>query len=160
MIAHLFGDRQEVGRLTQARELDEHRQIDAGDHFDPIGFEKGHPEIRRRPAEHVREQQDALVAAHPLDRLRDVLSRIVDVVVPADRDGGELRQVADDHLGRVHQLVRELSVSHDDDANHSLLSYPSHPGYACAISRWRTRTRALLMSANALRTRSAIITDR
>ena len=42
------------------------------------------------------------VAAHALDRLRDLLARVVHVVVPADRDGGELRQVADDHLGGVH----------------------------------------------------------
>ena len=57
-----------------------------------------------------------------LDRLRDVLARVVHVVVPADRDRGELRQVADDHLGGVHQLGRELPVRDDDDANHNCLS--------------------------------------
>ena len=62
------------------------------------------------------------VAAHPLDRLRDVLARVVDVVVPADRHGGELRQVADDHLGGVDQLGRELPVRDDDDSDHGSLS--------------------------------------
>ena len=46
----------------------------------------------------------------------DVLARIVDVVVPADRDRGELRQVADDHLGGVDQLGGQLPVRDDNDA--------------------------------------------
>jgi len=33
-----------------------------------------------------------------------------------------LRQVADDHLGRVHELDRELSVGDDDDSDHDCLS--------------------------------------
>ena len=60
-------------------------------------------------------------ALHPRDRLLDLLARVVHVVVPADRHGGELRQVADDRLGRVHQLGRELAVRDDDDANHGAL---------------------------------------
>ena len=43
-----------------------------------------------------------------------------DVVVPADGDGGELRQIADDHLRGVHQLGGELPVRHDDDADHGV----------------------------------------
>ena len=85
-------------------------------------LEKRHPEVRRRAAEHVGQQQHAFLAAHPLDRLRDILPRIVHVVVPADRHGGELRQVADDHLRGVHQLGRELPVRDDDDADHRSLS--------------------------------------
>ncbi len=41
-------------------------------------------------------------------RSRDILARIVHIVVPADRHRGELGQIADDHLGRVHQLGGEL----------------------------------------------------
>ena len=85
-----------------------------------IGLEKRHAEVRRRAAEHVGQQQHAGVAAHPLDRLRDVLARVVDLVVPADRHGGELRQIADDHLGGVDQLGRELPVRDDDHANHAI----------------------------------------
>ena len=44
--------------------------------------------------------------------------RVVDIVMPADRHRGELRQIADDHLGCVEQLGRQLPVRHDDDANH------------------------------------------
>ena len=104
--------------LPQAGQLDQHRQVDAGDHLEPIGLEKRHAEVRRRAAEHVGQQQHALFAADPLDRLRDVLARVVDIVVPADRDGGELRQVADDHLRGVDQLGGELPVRDDHHANH------------------------------------------
>ena len=122
VIAHLLRDREQIGRAAQAGQLDQHRQVDAGDHLEAVGLEKRHPEVRRRAAEHVGQQQHAFLAAHPLDRLRDVLARVVDVVVPADRDRGELRQVADDHLGGVDQLGRELPVRDDDDANHDCLS--------------------------------------
>jgi hypothetical protein len=50
-----------------------------------------------------------------------VLPRVVHIVVPPDRDRGELRQVADDHLGGIDQLVGELSVSHDNDTDHNSL---------------------------------------
>ena len=52
------------------------------------------------------------------DRLRDLIARVLGVLVPADRDRGKSRQVADDRLGRVHQLRGELPVRDDDDANH------------------------------------------
>ena len=65
---------------------------------------------------------------HPLDGLRDVLARVVHVVVPADRHGRELRQVADDHLRGVHQLGRQLPVRDDDDADHVALGWPVDAG--------------------------------
>ena len=39
------------------------------------------------------------------DRLLDLVTRVVGVLVPADRDRRELRQVADDRLGRIQQFV-------------------------------------------------------
>ena len=106
------------------------------------------------------------VAAHPLDRLRDVLARVVDVVVPADRDRGELRQIADDHLGGVHQLGRELPVRDDDDANHAVTA-PTGPVPRMSQSsvlhpdrRDAGRARGAVDRASARRSRSAIITDR
>ncbi len=167
VLAHLPRDRQQIRRAAQAGQLDQHRQVDAGDHLDAVVLEKRHAEVRRRAAEHVGQQQHALLAAHPLDRLRDLLPRVVHIVVPADRHRGELRQVADDHLGGVHQLGRELPVRDDDDANHrsayriergkARASRPSRharcPGAGRAPARRRhRRARA--------RSRSAIITDR
>ena len=70
------------------------------------------------------------------DRLRDLLARVVHVVVPADRHRGELRQVADDRLRRVHQLGGELPVRDDDDANHRDRTPPP-----MSMSRCRTRSR-------------------
>ena len=70
----------------------------------------------------VCQQQHTGVAADPFDRLRDLLSRIVHLVVPPNRHGGELRQIADDHLGGVHQLSGELAVGDDDDSDHRSLS--------------------------------------
>ena len=38
--------------------------------------------------------------------------------MPADRDGDKLRQLSNNRAGRVDQLVGELPVSDDDDADH------------------------------------------
>ena len=54
----------------------------------------------------------------------NLFTRVADIVVPADRDGRELRQVADDHLGGVDQLDGQLSVGDDDDAILSLVIQP------------------------------------
>ena len=106
--------------------------------------------------------------------------------MPADRHRGHLRQIADDRLGRVDELDRELPVGDDDDSdheppavNHEVTKYTKNTldkslcvlrsswfagaritDYACPISRCRTRTRAPARSARARRSRSAIITER
>jgi hypothetical protein len=38
--------------------------------------------------------------------------------MPPDRDRAEPRQFADDHLGGIQQLGRELPVSNDNDPDH------------------------------------------
>src|SRR6185437_10470136 len=88
----------------------------------PVGFQERHRQVGGRPAEHVGQHDDAGVVVdrairlltQPLDRVSDLLPRQIDVVVPADRHRGELRQIADDHFRRVEQLRRELSVRDDD----------------------------------------------
>ena len=59
MVAHLARHREQVGELAERRELDQHRQVDAGDDLDAAGFEKRHAQVRRRAAEHVGQQQHA-----------------------------------------------------------------------------------------------------
>ena len=57
-----------------------------------------------------------------LDGGGDLVARVLDVLVPADRDREEIRQVADDGFGGVDQLGRELPVRDDDDANHRVFT--------------------------------------
>ena len=104
----------------------------------------------------------------------------IDIVVPANGDGGEVRQIADDHLRRVDQFGGELSMSDDHDADHGSILPVSircsadlqvrccraglkavHTGgYDFAISRCLTRTRTAATSARVRFRRSAIITER
>ena len=111
--------RQQVAELAQARQLHQHRQVHAGDHFDAASLEKRHREIGRRAAKHVGQHDDARARRATRAMACAISSRAsLHVVVPADRDGREMRQVADDRLGRVHQLRRELPVRHDHHADH------------------------------------------
>jgi len=118
VLAHVARDGQQIRRLRLPRQLDQHREIDAGDDFDSIAFDERHREVRRRAAEHVGEQQDARFAADALDGLRDIFPGVGYVVVPADRHGREPRQISHNHLGGIEQLGGQLPVGHDDDANH------------------------------------------
>ena len=106
--------------ICRCASLIEHRQVDAGDDLHAIGLEKRQAEVRRCAAEHVGENQHAVRTLKARDRARNRLARDRRIVVPADRHRDELRQVSDDRLGRVHQLVRELPVGNDNDANHLL----------------------------------------
>ena len=59
IVAHLARHRQQVLRLRELGQLDQHRQVDAGDDLDAIVLEKRQPEVRRRAPEHVGQQQHA-----------------------------------------------------------------------------------------------------
>ena len=109
-------------RGRQARELDEHREVDTSHDLDAVGFEKRHAEVRRRATEHVGEDEHAAFTADALDGLRNLLAGVVDLVVPANRNGCKSRQLADDHLDRVDELCGQLAVRDDDDADHRALS--------------------------------------
>ena len=81
-------------------------------------------EVRRGAAEHVGQHEDIAgsssvppaVTTDTRDRRRDFLARLIDILVPADRHRREMRQIADDHLGRVHELGGQLTMRDDNDA--------------------------------------------
>ena len=62
VLAHLARDGQQVLAGERPRQLDQHRQIDAGDHLDVVADER-HREIRRGPAEHVGQDEHRRRAA-------------------------------------------------------------------------------------------------
>ena len=76
-------------------ELDQHRQVDAGDHLDVRPVHHRDREVGGRAAEHVGEDHDAVAGVGALDRLDDVAPALLDVVVGADRDGLDLLLLAD-----------------------------------------------------------------
>jgi hypothetical protein len=124
VIPHLVRDPQEIGGRAQTREFDEHWQVYSRDDLDSILRKERHAQVRRGAAKHVRQDQYSGFPAHPFDGLCDLLSSIVHVVVPADRDGRKFRQVSNDHLGRVDQLGRQLSVGYNNHANHGSYRTP------------------------------------
>ena len=63
-------------------------------------------------------QVHGLSRAESVERARDLLSRVLDIVMPADRECREPWQIADDHFGGIDQLDGELTVRDNDDTNH------------------------------------------
>src|SRR5581483_351030 len=67
-----------------ARELHQHRQIDAGDHLDVLVIHGRDGEVRGRAAEHVGKHHDTPAAVDALERCQHVASPLVEIVVGAD----------------------------------------------------------------------------
>jgi hypothetical protein len=105
------------------RQLDEHRQIHSRDDLDTVAVEKRQPDVRRRAAEHVGQNEYALGALDLRDGFRDRFARHGGIIVPANRHCDKLRQLSDDGSRGVHELVRQLTVGDDYDANHICLPF-------------------------------------
>src|SRR5438552_6555741 len=71
---------------TDAGELDQHRQVDAGDDLDLGAIEHRDREVGRRAAEHVGEQHDAVAILDAGDALQDLAAALLHVVVGTDAD--------------------------------------------------------------------------
>src|SRR5215475_11945408 len=119
--------------LLLLRKLYDHRQVYAGYHLDRLS-QKSRGDVCRCAAKHVGEQKHSASRVDALNRLLDFAARHVHVVVPPDRDRGDVVDFADDHLRGRDKLVRQLSVSDDHRSDHLL--------YRCSslsMSRWTTR---------------------
>ena len=66
--------------------------------------------------------EEAIRSVDTGDRLGDLFSRIVHIVMPADRHRGELRQIADNHFRSVDEFRRKLPVRDHHHADHRCLS--------------------------------------
>ena len=78
----------------------------------------GDREVRRRAAEHVGQDHDAVAGVDALDRLDDVLAALLDVVVGADGDGFDLLLRADHVLQRRAELDGQPPVGDQNKTDH------------------------------------------
>ena len=75
-----------VVRLAHAGELDQHRQIYAGDHLDAAGLHHRDGQIGRCAAEHVGQDDHAIAGIGARDGVDNILAALLHVVVGADRN--------------------------------------------------------------------------
>ena len=102
-------------------ELDQHRQVDAGDHFDLGPAHAGDREIGGRAAEHVGQDRDAIAGIDALHRFDDVLAALLDIVVGTDGDRFDLLLRTDDMLQRRAKFHGEPAVGNENKADHQEL---------------------------------------
>ena len=76
--------------VAHARELDQHRQIDAGDHLDRAAIHARQREIGGGASKHIRQDDHAVPGIEAADGGHDVLSPRLHVVIRANCDGLEL----------------------------------------------------------------------
>src|SRR5436305_440085 len=98
LIAHLSREYIERLFLLLTGKLDHHREVHARYDLDESRIQKCHSYIGRSAAKHVCKQQYALVLINAGDGAFYLFTRLIDVVVPADRYGGYMIDLADNHL--------------------------------------------------------------
>src|SRR6476646_5296417 len=101
-----------------AGELDQHWQIDAGDHLDIRPLHGRDGEIGRRAAEHVGQHHDAVAAVDAGERREHVGAPFVEIIVRPDGNGLKLLLRSDHMLERGTKFMREPAMGDDDDADH------------------------------------------
>ena len=111
------GHRQ-LGGAAHAGELDQHRQVDAGDHLDIGPVEDGDGEVGRRAAEHVGQQHDAIALLHLGHAVQDLAPALLHVVVGADADGGDALLRPHDMLQRGDEFRGQAAVRDQYHADH------------------------------------------
>ena len=112
------GDVVEVGIAAHAGELDQHRQIDAGDHFHAPRLHHRDREVRRRAAEHVGQEDHAGAVVNLVDGGDDVASSLFHVVVRADRHGLARILMTDHMFERGAKFRRQLPMSDKHETDH------------------------------------------
>ena len=108
----------EARRIADRGELDEHRQIDAGDDFDLAAIHDRNRQIGWRAAEHIGENDNADAAIDLLHRRDDVLAALLHIVFGADGDGGDLLLRADDMFERGAELGGQMAMGDEDHPDH------------------------------------------
>src|SRR3954454_19781764 len=127
----------EAGVAADAGELDQHRQVDAGQNLDSAALHDRNGQIGGRAPEHVGQDHDTLAGVHLADRPDDLLAALGDVVVRPDGDSLDLALRADDMLQSGSQLVGQTPMRHEHDSNHE--SFNSVLRYAASVASPKER---------------------
>ena len=73
---------------------------------------KGKGDVRGSPSEHVGQDEYSGAMLDLGDTPLDLPARVVDVIVPSNGHGLDMRDFAHDHFGRSHEFVSELTMGH------------------------------------------------
>ena len=94
-------------------ELHQHRKIDAGDDLHPIFLQECQADVRRCPAEHVGEDNHAIIGSDALQSFTDFFPRLVDTIGPFQSDRLDDSYFCFDLLCRAQQLMGEFAMRYD-----------------------------------------------
>ena len=87
--------------ILRLRQLDQHGKVDARNDLDILLAQKGRSDVGRCAAEHVRQDQDAVIGPNSIEGVANHRRCGIDVVVPPDRDRRHSVNLANNHFSRV-----------------------------------------------------------
>src|SRR5258706_14232933 len=100
--------------FPDTRELNKHGKVNTGDDLNQSAVHDRYRQIRRRAAEHIRQDYDAVTAIHLLDRSKDCITTFLHIVLRSDRYRHNLLLRPDNMLKRSYELLRQVPVSYND----------------------------------------------
>jgi PTS system mannose-specific IIA component len=110
----------DLHRLARPFQPDQHRQIDSGDHLDPLRLHQGNGQVGGCAAEQVGQDDDAVALVDLGDRRGNVFAPRLHVVVCVDADAKDPLLRPYDMLHGHDELLREPSMRHQHQTDHLL----------------------------------------
>ena len=129
------------------RQLDQHRQIDAGNHLH-LSVGQGQGEVGGRAAQNIGQQHHAIALVHGADALTNIAAPAFHIVLRTNANGGDGALRAHHMLHGQAQLLSQAAMGDEDKADHwGLLaiwviqqsSYGCH-GEQCQAARREVRS--------------------
>ncbi len=107
--------------LAQRSQLDQHWQVDTGYDLCLGLLHDRDGEVRRRPAKHVGQQDDAVAGVVLEGRVQYILAALADIVLGTDADSGHLILRANHMFHRRYELVGEPAMSYQHQSDHKYI---------------------------------------
>src|ERR1700682_546599 len=105
------------GIVLHGRELDDHREIHAGQDLHTTLLQEREADVAGGPAEHVGEDNHAVVGSDAVEGLADFLAGLVPRVGPLERHGFDHTDVRFNLSRRRQQLMREVAMRDDQGSD-------------------------------------------
>ena len=107
-----------ISRLANARQFNQHRQINTCDNLNPACIQYRNRQIRRCSAEHIRQNNNTLPLISFFYGRDNILTTLLHIIIGTDTNGFEIFLRADNMLNSMMKLFGQPSVRNKHESDH------------------------------------------
>jgi hypothetical protein len=108
---------------THSGKFDEHGQVHTGKNLNFPVIEDGEGKVGGCATKHICENNNPFATINIFDGLQDIHASCFHVVIGPDADGLNLRLFAANMFHGRNEFVRQMSVCHEDETNHTVSAF-------------------------------------